>query len=170
MTATTEDYKKYFCALGARGVRRLTAKIHAADVGCDLRQSMLEEAHRLVQWQRCAVLVGWPSDDDECTDQACDDHECDDDCEAVTVVDFWTYSDGSPVLSTVVWDEGFATIVYHPDGFSQPDTGELEVEMWPCGHRPHLRDPDRGDDEDDPDENEVPPEDRHGWGRRWKWQ
>jgi len=30
--ATVEDYGKYFCALGSRSVRRLAAKVHAANL------------------------------------------------------------------------------------------------------------------------------------------
>ena len=104
--ATTEDYKKYLCALGSRSVPRLTGKIQAAELSVELRKSMLDELHRPVQWQRCTALVGWPFDGDERVDHKCDDHECDDNCEAETVVDFWRYSDGSPVLSTVDWGRG----------------------------------------------------------------
>ena len=39
-----EDYKKYFCALGFRSVRRVAAKVYAAaDLDAELRIAMLKE-------------------------------------------------------------------------------------------------------------------------------
>ena len=136
--ATTEDYKKYFCALGSRSVRRLTASVEAADLSRELRNSILVEAHSLLHWQRCIALVDWPFErNNQHSHEGDDDDECDEDSEIALEVDFGAYADGHPVSSTVDWDDGFATIVHHPAGLSgEPDVGELSPEIWPCGHRP----------------------------------
>ena len=41
--ATTEDYKKYFCALGCRSVRRVAAKMHAVDLDTEVRSALMKE-------------------------------------------------------------------------------------------------------------------------------
>ena len=64
MMATAEDYKKYFCALGSRSVRRVAAKLSAdAELDAELRIAMLKELTQAVKWQQMAALAGWPLND-----------------------------------------------------------------------------------------------------------
>ena len=117
--ATTEDYKKYYCATGTRGVRRVAAKIQASDIDPELIDALMEDLVEIIQCQRTVATVGWPFPDD---------------AEEVEI-DFFTYSGGRPVFTTVDWGDGYATIVNHPDGLTTSDAGELMPEQSPCGHR-----------------------------------
>jgi hypothetical protein len=117
--ATTEDYKKYHCARGARGVRRLAAKIQASDIDPELIAVLMEDLVEIIQCQRTVALAGWPFPDD---------------VEEVEI-DFFAYSDGRPVSTTVPSGDGYATIMNHPDALETSDTTALLPEHWPCGHR-----------------------------------
>jgi hypothetical protein len=56
--ATSEDYGKYFCALGSRSVRRVAAKVYAAsELDAEVRIAMLKELTQAVQWQRMATVA-----------------------------------------------------------------------------------------------------------------
>jgi hypothetical protein len=61
--ASSEDYGKYFCALGSRSVRRVAAKVHAtSELDAEVRIAMMKELTQAVKWQRMAAVVGWPLD------------------------------------------------------------------------------------------------------------
>jgi hypothetical protein len=126
MMGTAEDYKKYFCALGSRSVRRVAAKLSAdAEIDAELRIAMLKELTQAVKWQRMAALAGWPLND-----HVTDDKDGED---AVVDIDLAVYSDGQPVFTIVDWLDGYATLVHHPDGLKpEGDRGELHEELCPC--------------------------------------
>src|SRR6516225_5164617 len=107
--ANSEDYGKYFCALGSRSIRRVAAKVYAAsELEPQVRFAMLKELAQAVQWQQMATLAGWRLSD-HLTDQK--DGE-----EGAFTVGWMTYSDGRPTITVVAWLDGYATIVHHPDG------------------------------------------------------
>jgi hypothetical protein len=125
--ATTEDYQKYFCALGSRSVRRVAAKLSAAvELDAEVRVAMLKELTQAVTWQQSAAVTGW-----RLNDRITDDTDGE---EGVVEIDLAVYSNGRPVFTVVDWMDGYATIVHRPDSL-QPqteDTGELAEEMCPC--------------------------------------
>lgn len=118
--ATTQDYKKFYYARGARDMRRMAAKVQSANADPELVAVFMRGLVELMATQRALALVAWPFPDDA------DEVE----------VDFSTYADGRPVFSTVDWDDGYATVVHHPDVLVATDPKALEPECWPCGHRP----------------------------------
>ena len=65
-----------------------------------------------------------------------------------------TYSDGRPVITTIDWGHGYATLVHNPDPQeqeTQQDRRELDEEVWPTGDpEPPCRAP-----EDDTGEEDV---------------
>ena len=62
--ASGEDYRKYFCALGSRSVRRVAAKVYAAaELDAEMRIAMMKELTQMVTWQQMAAIAGWPFDD-----------------------------------------------------------------------------------------------------------
>ena len=124
--ATTEDYGKYFCALGSRSISRVAAKVNAAsELDVEVRTAMLKELSQAVQWQQMATLACWRLSDHLTYEK---DGE-----EGTFTVDLATYSDGQPAFTPVDWMDGYATIVHHPDGLQpEGDTGELAEERCPC--------------------------------------
>src|SRR6478752_7696569 len=98
--ASGEDYRKYFCALGSRSVRRVAAK--AAELDAEARIAMMKELTQMVTWQQMAAIAGWPFDDHitEGTDGE----------EGAIEIDWAVYSDGRPVFTMVDWLDGYATI------------------------------------------------------------
>jgi hypothetical protein len=123
--ASSEDYRKYFCALGSRSVRRVAAKVYAsAELDAEVRIAMLKELTEALMCQRKASIVGWRDHINDDTDGE----------EGVIEIDLAVYSNGLPVFTVVDWLDGYATIVHHPHSL-QPqtkDTGELAEELCPC--------------------------------------
>ena len=102
MMASSEDYGKYFFALGSRSVRRVTAKVYAAaELDAEVRIAMMKELTQAVTWQRMAALAGWPLNDHIADDK---DGE-----EGAVEIDWAVYSDGRPVFTVVDWMDGYAT-------------------------------------------------------------
>ena len=100
--ASSEDYEKYFFALGSRSVRRVAAKVYAAaELDAEVRIAMLKELTQAVTWQQNAALVGWPLNDHIIDDQ---DGE-----ESSYEIDLAVYSYGRPVFTVVDWLDGYAT-------------------------------------------------------------
>jgi hypothetical protein len=125
--ASSEDYGKYFCALGSRSVRRVAAKVYAAtELDAEVRIAMMKELTQAVTWQQMATVAGWPLNDHLTDDK--------DDDEGAVTIDWAVYSNGRPVLTVVDWLDGYATIVHHPDSLQTQteDAGELAEEMCPC--------------------------------------
>jgi hypothetical protein len=46
--ASSEDYGKYFCALGSRSIRRVAARVSSADLYAEVRIAMLKELTQAV--------------------------------------------------------------------------------------------------------------------------
>jgi hypothetical protein len=128
--STAEDYVKYYCALGSRGIRRLSAEILTLGIAPPVAARLLKELEESLTLQRAAALAGWPAEFEPTG--------CDDQGDAVMEIDFGVYADGQPVFTIVDWYEGFATVVHHPESpkLAGRDEGELKPEHWPCGHRP----------------------------------
>jgi hypothetical protein len=127
---TTEDYVKYYCALGFRGIRRMAAQILTLEIDSSVAAMLLKQLDELLLLQRTAAIAGWPAEFEPLTD--------DDDEEGMVMeIDFGVYSDGQPVFTIVDWYDAFATVVHHPDSLqpASPDEGESKPEHWPCGHR-----------------------------------
>lgn len=121
---TNEDHRKFVYALIARDIRRLTAKVHRANVDDDTRQ-MIDAA--LDQLETRAWLLAFH-------DRASGD--------LIPDQDF--YSDGRPVTTTISWGDGYATLVHSPD--PNDETGgaaeELSEEVWPTGAETTVGDED----------------------------
>jgi hypothetical protein len=140
--ATSEDFKKYWLALASRSVRRVAAKVHAADLDTEVRSALMKELTQTVTWQQNAALAGWPLNDHITDDK---DGE-----EEAFEIDLAVYSNGRPVFNVIDWGDGYASLVHHPHSL-QPeteDTGELAEEMCPrCGGMPETASgPDDGGD------------------------
>jgi hypothetical protein len=116
---------KYFLALASRSVRRVAAKVHAADLDTDVRSGLMRELTQMLTWQRDAALIGWPHND-HVTHNVGEDSSFE--------IDLAVYSDGRPVFSVIDGSDGYATLVHRPDSLQDQtdDTGELAEEMCPC--------------------------------------
>jgi len=122
--AIGEDYRKYFCALGSRSVRRVAAKVYAAaELDAEMRIAMMKQLTQMVTWQQMAAIAGWPLDDH--TTDGTDGEE------GAIEIDWAVYSDGRPVFTVVDWLDGYATIVHHPD-LLQPETEDTR-QLGPSG-------------------------------------
>jgi len=102
----TEDYKKYIYALGKHRVRRLHDSVGTLDLHPDISNDITCSLDQVEMWLYLAAFV---EDDDvgneigwSMTDLMAGD--------AVN-----TYSDGRPVTTTIRWDGGWVTHVWHPD-------------------------------------------------------
>jgi hypothetical protein len=130
---TAEDGRKHNYALLARDIRRLTAKIHRADIDDDTRD-MIDSA-----LEQLEVRVWLMSFHDPVSD--------------VLIRDQDSSSDGRPVTTTISWGEGYATLVHCPD--PNDETGvaaeELSEELWPTGPQTTVADEDDFFDGLDPD-------------------
>lgn len=128
----SEDYGKYFCAMGSQSVRRVAAKVYAAsELDAEARIAMLKELTQAVQWQQMATLARWRLSDHLTHEKGSQ--------EGAVTIDWAVYSDGRPVFTVVDWLDGYATIVHHPDSLrpGTEDIGELTEEMCPgCGGMP----------------------------------
>ena len=128
-----EDQRKQNYALLARDIRRLTAKIHRADIDDDTLE-MIDSA--LDQLEARVWLMSFH------------DH-----VSGGLIRDQDVYSDGRPVTTTISWVEGYATLVHCPD--PNDETGgaaeELSEEVWPTGPETTVADEDDFFDRLDPD-------------------
>jgi hypothetical protein len=101
-----EDYKKYVYALGKHRVRRLYDSVGGLDLDLDTSADITCSLGQLEMWLHLAAFV---DDDDACNDMGWHvRHLMGGD--AVN-----TYSDGRPVATTIRWDGGWVTHVWHPD-------------------------------------------------------
>lgn len=131
-----EDHLKFLYALVARDIRRLTAKIHRADIDDDTREAInaaLEQLEARVWTMSFHDLVT-----------------------GNLILNENVYSDGRLVTTTVSWGEGYATLVQSPDPNDQtgPAAEELSEEVWPEGPQAAVADDDSFDrfaHEDDAD-------------------
>jgi hypothetical protein len=102
----TEDYKKYIYALGIHRLKRLYDVVGDLDV--DLRTSD-DVTSSLCQVEVWLFLAAFVDDDDASND--IDRHVRD--LMGKDAVN--TYSDGRTVATTIRWDGGWVTHVWHPD-------------------------------------------------------
>jgi hypothetical protein len=102
----TADYKKYIFALGMHRVRRLYDVFGGLDPYLKTTNDGVCSLGQLEQWLYLAAFV----DDDEAGNEI-----------GWNVGDLIsgdavnTYSDGRPVATTIRWDGGWVTHVWHPD-------------------------------------------------------
>jgi hypothetical protein len=110
---TAEDHRKFVYALLSRDVRRLTAKIHRADIDGDTRD-MIDSA--LEQLESRVWLMSFH-----------------DPVNGVLIQDQEYYADGRPVTTSIGWGDGFATMVHPPGPTDETDSEaeELAEEAWP---------------------------------------
>jgi hypothetical protein len=101
----TDDYKKYVYALGKHRVRRLYDAVGTLGADLDISSDITCSLGQLELWLYLAAFVDDDSDNEmgwNITDLMAGD--------AVN-----TYSDGRPVATTIQWDGGWVTHVWHPD-------------------------------------------------------
>ena len=103
---TTEDYKKYVYALGKHRVRRLYDSVATLGVDIDISTDITCSLGQLELWLYLAAFV----DDDDAGDEIGWNVRDLISGDAVN-----TYSDGRPVATTIRWDGGWVTHVWHPD-------------------------------------------------------
>jgi hypothetical protein len=102
----TEDYKKYIYALGMHRVRRLYDTVGGLDLVSETSDDITCSLRQLQVWLYLAAFV----DDDDAGNEM-----------GWNVMDLIrgdavnTYSDGRPVATTIRWDGGWVTHVWHPD-------------------------------------------------------
>ena len=103
---TTEDYKKYVFALGVHRVRRLHDVAESLDLDLETSDDVTSSLRQVEMWLFLAAFV----DDDDAGDEI-----------GWNVRDLMggdevnTYSDGRPVATTIRWNGGWVTHVWHPD-------------------------------------------------------
>jgi hypothetical protein len=102
----TEDYKKYVYALGKQRVRRLYDAVGTLGADLDISSDITCSLGQLELWLYLAAFV---DDDDASNDMGCHVR----DLMGGDAVN--TYSDGRPVATTIRWDGGWVTHVWHPD-------------------------------------------------------
>jgi hypothetical protein len=102
----TEDYKKYIYALGKQRVRRLYDSVGMLDVDPEISDDITCSLGQLELWLYLAAFV----DDDEAGNERGWNVQDLGSGDAVN-----SYSDGRPVATTVRWDGGWVTHVWHPD-------------------------------------------------------
>ena len=126
----TEDYKKYICALGRHRVRRLYDLVGTLDVDLEISDDITCSLGQLELWLYLAAFV----DDDDAGNEIGWDVR---DLMGGDAVN--TYSDGRPVATTIRWDGGWVTHVWHPDPLhpsNQPGrVFDLEEESGRCRRR-----------------------------------
>jgi hypothetical protein len=101
----TEDYKKYVYALGRHRVRRLCDSVETLGADLEISSDITCSLGQLELWLYLAAFVDDDSDIEmgwNITDLMAG--------EAAN-----TYSDGRPVATTIQWDGGWVTHVWHPD-------------------------------------------------------
>jgi hypothetical protein len=103
---TTEDYKKYFYALGMHRVRRVCDSVGGLDLDPEASDDVTYSMHQIQMWLYLAAFV----DDDDAGNEMGWNLRDLIGGDAVN-----TYSDGRPVATTIRWDGGWVTHVWHPD-------------------------------------------------------
>ena len=126
----TEDYKKYIYALGMHRVRRLYDSVGGLDLDVDTSTDIVCSLGQLEMWLYLAAFV----DHDDARNDVGRHLR---DLMGGDAVN--TYSDGRPVATTIRWDGGWVTHVWHPDPLhpsNQPGRVlDLEEESGWCRRR-----------------------------------
>jgi hypothetical protein len=102
----TEDYKKYIYGLGKQRVRRLHDSVGTLDADIENSTDLTCSLDQLEMWLYLAAFV---DDDEACSDMGWHVR----DLMRGDAVN--TYSDGRAVATTIRWDGGWVTHVWHPD-------------------------------------------------------
>lgn len=122
-----EDHKKFVYALCARDIRRLAAMVDRASLDVNARS----EIDCALEQLEARLFLFWFADD----------------ATGRFVGDVDRYSDGRPVMTTINWGHGFATLVHCPDpkDGTSGKTEELSEEVWPTGAETTVADDDFSD-------------------------
>src|SRR5262249_4541675 len=88
-----EDHRKFAYALVARDIRRVTALVHHTDID-DQTRTAIDAGLEQLEVRTWATLLHDP-------------------VSGVLIRDSEVYSDGRPVITTIDWRDGFATLVQH---------------------------------------------------------
>jgi hypothetical protein len=119
-TYNAEDHTKYNYALLGREIRRLTAKVHHANID-NGTTAMIDSA--LEQLEGRVSLMSFH---DPASGRLIQDQD--------------TYSHGGRVTTTINWCDGSATLVHPRDALDDSESGsgpeELTEELWPEGPPP----------------------------------
>jgi hypothetical protein len=125
-----EDFKKYVCALGRHRIERLYDLFGGLDPDLETTNDGMCSLGQLELWLYLAAFV----DDDEAGSEI-----------GWNVRDLIrgdavnTYSDGRPVATTIRWDGGWATHIWHPDPLHPSNRPgrilDLEEELGSCPRR-----------------------------------
>jgi hypothetical protein len=102
----TEDYKKYVYALGMQRVRRLYDSVETLGADTDISTDITCSLGQLELWLYLAAFV---DDDDAGNEMGWNVRDL------IRGDAVNTYSDGRPVATTIRWDGGWVTHVWHPD-------------------------------------------------------
>ena len=102
----TEDYKKYVCALGRHRIERLYDFFGGLDPYLETTNNAMCSLGQLELWLYLAAFV---DDDDAGNEMGWNVRDL------IRGDAVNTYSDGRPVATTIRWDGGWATHVWHPD-------------------------------------------------------
>ncbi|OBI18301.1 hypothetical protein A5712_00340 [Mycobacterium sp. E2327] len=127
-----DDHRKFTYALFSRDIRRLTAKIHHANID-DETQKMVDAALDQLETRVWVMSFHDPASSRLIQNQD-------------------RYADGRPVATTISWGEGYATLVHSPDPNVATGVGveELSEEAWPSGpDEPPCNPLDMGPEEDE---------------------
>jgi len=120
-----EDFKKYICALGRHRIERLYDLFGGLDPDLETTNDGMCSLGQLQLWLYLAAFV----DDDQAGNEIGWNVRDLISGDAVN-----TYSDGRPVATTIRWDGGWVTHVWHPDPqhpSNQPgQVFDLEEESW----------------------------------------
>jgi hypothetical protein len=111
MSYSSDDRMKYLQALGRCDIRQLTALVHSADLDPRVAHEMTEILEQVERRLFVATMVRAT--------------HFGGDADVTLLEDPKTYSDGRPVTTRVCWDDGWMTIVHHPDP-DDPSTEEYE--------------------------------------------
>jgi len=126
----TEDYKKYIYALGMHRVRRVCDSVGGLDLDPEASDDFTYSMHQI---QMLFYLAAFVDDDDASNDMGWHVR----DLMRGDAVN--TYSDGRPVATTIQWDGGWVTQVWHPDPLHPSNRPgqvfDLEEESGRCRKR-----------------------------------
>jgi hypothetical protein len=137
---STEDYKKYIYAHVAHRIGRIGDTVNRLELDADTEEELVCS---LIQVQWFLYHAAFVDDEDAAKEVVAAYVDDDDAAEEVGCAldlmrrsDLNTYSDGRPVTTTIRWDGGYVTHVWHPDPM-HPDNRpgqvrNLQEESWPC--------------------------------------
>jgi hypothetical protein len=121
------DYKKYLYAKGVHRIRRIEDTLDRLDLDDEIDNDI---KCSLDSVQSFLYLAAFVEDDTTMKNEVASAIDLE------SRSDLNTYSDGRPVNTTIRWDGGYVTHVWHPDPMHADNCPgqirELEEESWPC--------------------------------------